>query len=1256
MGFDPSRVMEVYAQPGNGPGSVGSGYRVTDTAVLTAAHVLDGTDRCEVRPLLARDWISGSVKWRDETADVAVIRLDGVAPPLSPGSPALRWGKVTGTDQIWVTATGFPRAQERQGSTGRIRESEQLFGFIPPVTSAKAGNYEVTVQTSPPGERAGASPWAGMSGAALFAGPFLVGVVVVDSPLSRTDRLEAVPVAPLLRDESLARWLDANAECVAPVGPRFGLQITTETSVVVRPPYRPATDLVGRREPARLLLSEFGFVPFARRDRELAELEAWCLDERAPALLRLIIGAGGSGKTRLAAETCLRMVSHGWQAGFADKAPAEYTKLEFDLPTLLVVDDADVKVTLLTDLATRMDDWQDGHQKFRLLLLARHAEGWWDVLKRATGGYVGDIEDDARLELRDGELTGDDRAEHHRRALQVFARKMGIPVTPAMQALPDLKDAAFANPLLVHMHALLTVCGAQLPTGEGADVRKQILAGVLDRERNRWTGFPANVATSDETPQQAVVVATLLSPRTRDDTAEALRVIADLAAAPQGERTAIAEWLYKLYPGNDARYVAPMRPDLLAEQLLASCWQLSQLVQDGAESITKPEQAAQILTELYRAAPRREAIHDALAAFLGKRLDALLRLAKDNRDGPLPNALDLAIREAPQPRIAAEFLDQDQLPTPSTALAMLAADLTGQAVEAHREQAVREAARLAASLRSLADRLAQVEQRDEALAAIEESVRIYQRLTKTDPEPFRPDLASALNSQAMRLAELGRPDDALDAIEEAVLVSEELQDPPKLAAVLHTQSARLADLGRPEEALDSIEKAVQIHRQLAEADPGKYLPDLAGALNSQAMRQADVGRPDLGLQTIDTAIDMFRSVAKADPDAFQPQLADLLHTRSHRLAELGRYPEAFDTIEDAVIIYQSLREKQPTTSLQGLANVLHYKSDRLRDLERRREALDTINQAVGILRELIPAHFTAFGKDLAGSLISQSDRLRDLGRRDEALKTIREAIDIYGRLDEPYRQALRPDLASALNSESMLLAELGRAQEALDAIVEAVGIYGAWAKQHPAPYRSKLADVLYTQSQRLAELGQYQEAFETIRKGIRIYRQLAKEHPDRFKPKLASALRAQSDRLRDLGRRDEALKTIREATRIYRQLAKADSDTFLRDLAGSLNSQAMRLDDAGQPQDALDTIEDAISIFAPQAGERPDEMADLLHTRAYRLAGLGRRDDALDAIGEAVGIYRQLAETNPDKFGRKLAEALHSQSVLGGGGQQGSPG
>ena len=170
---------------------------------------------------------------------------------------------------------------------------------------------------------------------------------------------------------------------MAGVGPRLRLAVTAETSLALAPPYRAATPRLGR-EPTRLLLPEYGIVPFAGRDGDLDTLQAWCLNGTSPAL-RLITGAGGSGKTRLAAEACVRMAGQGWQAGFADpKAPGGRAQLEFDRPTLLVIDDADLNVTLLADLVRTVGYWPPGTPPVRLLLLARHTTGWWDTLNQRT--------------------------------------------------------------------------------------------------------------------------------------------------------------------------------------------------------------------------------------------------------------------------------------------------------------------------------------------------------------------------------------------------------------------------------------------------------------------------------------------------------------------------------------------------------------------------------------------------------------------------------------------------------------------------------------------------------------------------------------------------------------------------------------------------------------------------------------------------------------------------------------------------------
>ena len=1231
MGFDRHRVMEMFVKPVNGSGRVGSGYRVSETSVLTAGHVVtglpvrspaeaaagdQGAGRCELRALGERTWTNGSVLWRGTSADVALIGLAGDVPPLPPGSPVPRWGRVDGMEPIAVSAVGFPWAQEHPD---RVRDSEQLFGFIAPATTVKAGLCAVTVLSAAPAGRAGGSPWAGMSGAALFAGPFLVGIVIIDPARFGADRVVAVPVAPLLADADLAGLVGVSADGVAGVGPQLRLAVTAETSLALAPPYRAATPRLGR-EPARLLLPEYGIVPFAGRDGDLDTLQAWCLDGTAPAL-RLITGAGGSGKTRLAAEACVRMAGQGWQAGFADpKAPGGQAQLEFDRPTLLVIDDADLNVVLLADLVRAVSYWPPGTPPVRLLLLARHTVGWWDTLNQRTGQLAGELADPA-LDLHDGELTPAARAGHHTRALTAFAVHLPDPVTPVGPV--RLADPAFANPLLVHMHALLTACGAQVPTtGTATAVRERILDAVLDRERDRWAAtFPAGVPVGGaRTRQQAVTVATLLAPPTEIAAAKTMTVLDEFAPdAAAGARAAVATWLRELYPGSDPPWVAPLRPDLLAEQLLATCAQLSNLVLAGYASITMPEQAEQILTELTRAGTRLP-VREALDRLLGHHLPDLLTVTIDAPAGRLPVLLDRALQLAPQPGPAAQLADQ--MPEHSVQLAALAATLASQQVTRYRagkaDGDLDAASRLAGSLNNLSLRLGDLGRREEALAAIEEAAQVYRELVVARPDAFRPGLAASLNNLAGSLGDLGRREEALAAIEEAAQVYRELVVArpdafrPGLAASLNNLAGSLGDLGRREEALAPSQEAAQVYRELVVARPDAFRPDLARSLNNLSLLLADLGRREEALAASQEAVAIRRELAAARPDAFRPDLATSLNNLSLRLGEVGRREEALAAIQEAVAIRRELAAARPDAFRPDLVGSLGNLAASLADLGRREEALAPSQEAAQVYRELAAARPDAFRPDLARSLNNLSLRLADLGRREEALAAIQEAVAIRRELAAARPDAFRPDLATSLNNLSLLLAELGRREEALAAIEEAAQVYRELVVALPDAFRPGLATSLNNLSLRLAELGRREEALAAIEEAAQVYRELVVARPDAFRPGLAASLNNLAASQAELGRREEALAAIEEAAQVYRELVVALPDAFRPGLAASLNNLSLRL------------------------------------------AELGRREEALAASQEAVGLRRELAARWPDAYQQELEQSLQVVAWLEQGADVGN--
>jgi WD40 repeat protein len=164
--------------------NLGSGYLVADGLVLTAAHVLERAVGAPARvgesvdvARLGGDWRPGIVRWVDARHDVAVVGCSD----LHAGG-GIRWGRLVGPNPVSWGAVGFPRASIDQESG---REPEHAFGRASAISGLTTGRLALTVESRNPrndesGHGETNSPWAGLSGAAVFNGEYLVGVVTID--------------------------------------------------------------------------------------------------------------------------------------------------------------------------------------------------------------------------------------------------------------------------------------------------------------------------------------------------------------------------------------------------------------------------------------------------------------------------------------------------------------------------------------------------------------------------------------------------------------------------------------------------------------------------------------------------------------------------------------------------------------------------------------------------------------------------------------------------------------------------------------------------------------------------------------------------------------------------------------------------------------------------------------------------------------------------------------------------------------------
>ncbi len=320
--------------------------------------------------------------------------------------------------------------------------------------------------------------------------------------------------------------------------------------------------------PGALLRADHGVVPFHRRRDELEELREWCEHER-PVSVRLLTGAGGMGKTRLALQICQEERDGGWRSGFvkreADARPeaAARSLISDGGPTLVVIDYAETRRDLLVPLFRKLLDAEESGP-FRIILLSRRREDWWKHLKAAPGRVGELISGSATSHRALGPLATktEHRIESYRTAAESFAAKLEKDIP---SSLPEDIDAEYFKPvLMLHMTALGAVEGVHLKSEDG------ILNWVLDRERKFWQNQAAARSLDENLVDgigRAMATFTMGGGSVNENTAiDLLGRLKDFSGVPRPTLRSVARLLHDTYPGES--WIDPVQPDILGEHLI----------------------------------------------------------------------------------------------------------------------------------------------------------------------------------------------------------------------------------------------------------------------------------------------------------------------------------------------------------------------------------------------------------------------------------------------------------------------------------------------------------------------------------------------------------------------------------------------------------------------------------------------------------------------------------------------------------------
>ncbi|MFY1621570.1 tetratricopeptide repeat protein [Micromonospora sp. WMMD735] len=1010
-----------------------------------------------------------------------------------------------------------------------------------------------------------------------------------------------------------------------------------------RPPYRvsaadsapaPVSVPKARSQPSRLLLAHHQVVPFTGRERTLDALAEW-IRGGEPVAARLVHGAGGQGKTRLAAEVTVQCAAAGWAVWKVTHTPTPVSGAvpvsRVELPgtaVLAVVDYADRwPASALLALLTQLRDLHArAGARVRVLMLARSDGYWWPAVANRAEGDL-DIDTDQMALPPLAADSDDDRSTLFTTAADRFATAMELTPPAGGWPVPQLTAPSYGQVLAVHMTALAAVDAYRHhqapPTDPGA-----VSAYLLRREQAHWqhlhTRAEAPLRTPPEMMHRTVLAATLTGSQPRAAARHALNC-AGFTDTTQAADQIIDDHTI-CYPPTDTRTVfAPLHPDRLGEDLIA-------LTTPGHDSRLERDWAPDAITGMIADAPPT-----------GWGATAVTVLVETARRWPhvANSVLYPLVREHPEQVIAAGGATVTRLAgIPSIDPAVLQAlesllpayrhidfDIAAAAITttltAHRLAHTTNPAEQADLHANHAYRLANAGRRQEALAPAEEAVAIRRRLAEANPAAYLPDLAAAVGNLGVKLSEVGRREEALALTEEAMGIYRRLAEAnpaaylPDLAAAVGNLGIELSEVGRREEALALTEEAVAIRRRLAEANPAAYLPNLAISVGNLGVQLSEVGRHQEALALTGEAMGIYRRLAEANPAAYLPDLAMSLTNLGVQLSEVGRREEALAAAEEAVAIRRRLAEANAAAYLPDLAISVNSLGTRLSEVGRHQEALALTEEAMGIYRRLAEANPAAYLPDLAMSLTNLGVQLSEMGRHQEALALTGEAMGIYPRLAEANPAAYLPDLAMSLTNLGVQLSEVGRREEALAAAEEAVAIRRRLAEANPAAYLPDLAISLTNLGTRLSEMGRHQEALALTEEAMGIYPWLAEANPAAYLPDLAMSLTNLGVQLSEVGRREEALAAAEEAVAIRRRLAEANPAAYLPDLAMSLWAYGwVCVTVKANYAEALESVTEAISLYEPLAERLPDVFAGPLvaayQTLANVLDGLGRAEEATE--------------------------------------------
>jgi tetratricopeptide (TPR) repeat protein len=1267
--------------------SFGTGYLLGPYLILTAADVVaagpGGDENPQIQFSGRTEWLDCAVVWFRDDAEVDAALMRITSPYWTPPDHLVpvRWGRLTGpdADQAW-DAVGFA---DTDPAVSGLRDTERISGTVNP-GSRRGKRYAARI-ISTASQDLGDSSSAGLSGAAMFCGELLTGVIVVDPAQWTRGRAEAVPAWLLHADHGFRAALNRDLAT-----PTVLESVELDRAGILEVPQPPPA-----HSPALLLRAEAEIVPFRGRTKILAELRDWCTGKtssRAVISMRLITGPAGQGKTRIAQELAKHVRSHDWitgQLARGDPPPQAFeTFARSQVPLLLVVEYAESRtpplLAMLDALARRR-----GAVPVRLLLLARAAGEWWRLLRDSRPWIAEIAVEPAEHPLPPLYPEVADRREAFGTSLRALAAALsrmhayqGVPWTSIADSIAssDMEGLNVEGPvsaLELDMAALATLLQSgpePVRHGPGSLLEEVLLA----HEARYWqsTALTKGLMISDMAQRRAVTVACLAQPSDEPTALAITRLVPGLRDLSEDQLLTAVEWIRTLYPAHEGTFWGALQPDRLAEHLLTDTARTAPGMLNEVLPALPTALLPQVFTFLGRSWASRpelsELVTEIIVAHPEELAPAAVRSIGQVTDpAPLADALNRVIDgRSISTTLLADLLlavpeHTDLLARPALNLAYTFARSVAAALPNNRIAAL---PAFASVLNQLTFRLYQVGESegqgkgriDGLLKFSQLSLDTARALVEEQGDQHLSHLAMALHIHALLLKEAGRVDEALDFADQSILLWRRLADEHgtrvgSLAAI-NTRAIILASTGRPADALEAFEEALKLQDVMPEVGWAKKQIQIALKLN-RAAQLSKAGRNKEALAAFTTMLSELRRLAREKPDSYVPLLRTALLQYAESLIAAHRWKKAAEILDETIDLLRSAAQRQFPMNATHLAHALQMRGIVAHALHATDTAIELLEEASTLYRDRIPFDPSA-ARPLADSLSLLGIILSESGDQRKALRETEDAVKVLRDLtaSDPGTYS-RPLVQELLRLETRLSAVnlLDRAVEILDQVIELLREGSTSTNTENDP---ELSGALNRRANRRGRLGDTQGALSDIAKAARMRRARARRDPtDETSGELGATLIDQAGLLFQ-DRPDEALSVADEAVAIFRTLESRHPRRTTKRLAEAMNNRAVFLLRLTRYDEADAELRGAIRLLRPMVtGIQHPAAATLAvlsgnHSRVLSL--LGRHQEAIQIAEDALKRYRRLVNHQKpvDPRGFAAASLALGEGLLGTGDQQ----